>query len=362
MSRPAKPPISDNDPRWQAVLARDPSADQHFVYAVRTTGVYCRPSSPSRLPRRENVEFFDTPQQAEAAGYRASRRHAANRTQLAEQHTAQVTRACQLIESADSEPNLNQLAAHVGMSPFHFHRVFKAVTGLTPKAYASAQRARKVRARLLQAQSITEALYDAGYNSNSRFYASSDDLLGMLPGTYRNGGANMQIRFAVGQCALGAILVAQSARGICAILLGDDPHALLEDLQDTFPKAHFIGADPDFEQLVARVVGFVEAPAIGLDLPLDLRGTAFQQRVWQALRTIPSGSTVSYAEIAQRIGAPKAVRAVAQACGANSIAVAIPCHRVVRSDGGLSGYRWGVARKQQLLELEHVAAQAEPGE
>ncbi|MDN7139294.1 bifunctional DNA-binding transcriptional regulator/O6-methylguanine-DNA methyltransferase Ada [Pseudomonas sp. JQ170] len=347
-----KPRISESDPRWQAIVARDPAADRDFVYAVRTTGVYCRPSSASRLPRIENVEFFDTPAQAEAAGYRPSKRRAADQTHVADLHRAQVTRACQLIENAESAPSLNQLAAQLDMSPFHFHRVFKAVTGVTPKAYASAHRARKVRKQLQQSSTITDALYEAGFNSNSRFYESSNARLGMTPGAYRDGGANTDIRFAIGQCSLGAILVAQSARGICAILLGDDPQALLQELQDKFPKANLLGADATFETLVARVVGLVETPGIGLDLPLDLRGTAFQERVWQALRTIPAGTTASYAEIAQRIGAPKAVRAVAQACAANSLAVAIPCHRVVRSDGNLSGYRWGVERKRQLLERE----------
>lgn len=349
---PRTPSIDVNDPRWQAVLARDAAADDDFVYGVRTTGVYCRASSPSRLPRPENVEFFDTAAQAEAAGYRPSRHYAADPRQLAEQHATQVTRACQLIETAEVEPSLKQVAAHVGMSPYHFHRVFKAATGLTPKAYANARRAHKVRRQLEQPGSITDALYKAGYNSNSRFYEDSNARLGMTPAAYRAGGANASIRFAIAQCSLGALLVAQSERGVCAILLGDDPEALLHDLQDKFPKAELIGADAEFEQWVAKVVGFIEAPALGLDLPLDLRGTAFQERVWQALRSIPAGSTASYAEIAQRIGAPRAVRAVAQACAANSLAVAVPCHRVVRSNGNLSGYRWGVERKQALLARE----------
>lgn len=352
MRRTDKPAVSESDPRWQALLARDASADGTFVYGVRTTGVYCPPSSSARRPNIENVEFFDTPAQAEAAGYRPSKRRGSDPGHLAREHAAQVTRACQLIESAETAPSLNQLAEQVNMSPYHFHRVFKRATGLTPKAYASAHRARKLRNQLQRAESITEAVYEAGFNSNSRFYESSNARLGMTPGTWRDGGANTDIHFAIAQCTLGAILIAQSAKGICAILLGDDPQALLQDLQDKFPKANLIGADQHFEHLVARVVGFVEAPAIGLDLPLDLRGTAFQERVWQALREIPVGRTASYAEIAERIGAPKAVRAVAQACGANSLAVAVPCHRVVRSDGNLSGYRWGVERKQQLLERE----------
>lgn len=352
MRHKSRPVINESDPRWQALIARDPAADQTFVYGVRTTGVYCHPSSPARRPRLENVEFFNSPAQAEAAGYRPSRRRGIDADALARQHAAQVTRACKLIEEAETVPSLNQLAEQVSMSPYHFHRVFKRATGLTPKAYASAYRARKLRSHLHSADSITEAVYEAGFNSNSRFYESSNARLGMTPGAYRDGGVNTDIHFAIGQCSLGAILVAQSVRGVCAILLGDDPQALVQDLQDKFPKAHFIGADEGFEQTVARVVGFVEAPAIGLDLPLDLRGTVFQERVWQALRDIPPGHTASYAEIAERIGSPKAVRAVAQACAANSIAVAIPCHRVVRSDGTLSGYRWGVERKQQLLERE----------
>ncbi|WP_166364979.1 bifunctional DNA-binding transcriptional regulator/O6-methylguanine-DNA methyltransferase Ada [Pseudomonas akapageensis] len=348
----SKHTVSESDPRWQAVLARDPAADAAFVYGVKTTGVYCRASSPSRLPKRENVEFFETAAQAEAAGYRPSKRAAADQTSVAGQHAALVTRACEIIEHADESPNLNSLAEQVGMSPYHFHRVFKATTGLTPKAYASSHRARRMRDQLARASSVTDALYEAGFNSNSRFYETSAGVLGMKPGDYRAGGANNDIRFAVGECSLGAILVAQSDRGICAILLGEDPDALVHDLQDKFPRANFIGGDQDFEQLIAKVVGFIEAPAIGLDLPLDVRGTAFQERVWQALSTIPVGTTASYAEIARMIGAPKSFRAVAQACGANSIAVAIPCHRVVRSDGDLSGYRWGVERKRRLLERE----------
>lgn len=346
---------TEHDPRWAAVLARDPQADGQFVYAVKTTGIYCRPSSLARLPKPQNVEFFDTAQQAEAAGYRPSKRASKDQSDVAAQHAATVATACRQIEIAENPPALNELAETAGLSPFHFHRVFKAATGLTPRAYAAAHRSRRVRERLADGNSVTDALYDAGFNSNSRFYESANQLLGMKPGDYRAAGQNNNIHFAVGQCSLGAILVAQSERGVCAILLGDDPHQLVCDLQDQFRKANLIGADSGFEQLIAKVVGFIEAPAIGLDLPLDVRGTAFQERVWQALREIPLGSTASYAEIAQRIGAPTSMRAVAQACGANRLAVAIPCHRVVRSDGNLSGYRWGVERKRQLLERETPA-------
>lgn len=340
----------EHDPRWAAVVARDPRADGQFVYAVKTTGIYCRPSSLARLPKPQNVEFFDSAELAEAAGYRPSKR--ASKDQNDAQHAAIVAAACRQIEACETLPALNSLAATAGLSPFHFHRLFKAATGLTPQAYATAHRSRKLRARLADGGSVTDALYDAGFNSNSRFYESADQLLGMTPTDYRAAGQNNDIRFAVGQCSLGAILVAQSERGICAILLGDDPHQLVCNLQDQFRNANLIGADSEFEQLIASVVGFVESPATGLNLPLDIRGTAFQERVWQALREIPPGSTASYAEIAQRIGAPTSMRAVAQACGANRLAVAIPCHRVVRSDGNLSGYRWGVERKRQLLERE----------
>jgi AraC family transcriptional regulator of adaptative response/methylated-DNA-[protein]-cysteine methyltransferase len=275
---------------------------------------------------------------------------------LSEAVAAVVAEACRRIEDAEEPPKLDALAASAGMSPFYFHRQFKAITGLTPKAYGAADRAKKVRAELADGKtSVTSAIYGAGFNSNSRFYESSNEVLGMTPTAYKQGGKDADIRFAVGQCSLGAILVARSKKGICAITLGDNPDELVRDLQDRFPNANLIGADRGFERLVARVVGFVEAPRIGLDLPLDVRGTAFQQRVWQALRGIPAGKTASYAEVARRIGKPKAVRAVAQACGANKIAVAIPCHRVVKNDGVLSGYRWGVERKRALLEKEAKA-------
>jgi len=244
------------------------------------------------------------------------------------------------------------LARHVGLSTYHFHRVVKAATGLTPKGYAAAHRASLVRKSLNKSDTVTDAIYDAGYNSNSRFYETSNQVLGMTPSNYRGGGAQTDIRFAVGECSLGSILVAQSERGICAIFLGDDPDALVRELQDQFPNANLIGGDAGFEQLVAKVVGFVEAPERGLDLPLDVRGTAFQQRVWQSLRRIPAGSTASYTDVAKLIGSPRSVRAVAQACGANKLAVVIPCHRVVRNDGALSGYRWGVERKRALLKKE----------
>ena len=342
--------ITENDPRWAAVVARDPQAN--FFYSVKTTGVYCRPCCAARLARPENVQFYRTCQDAEKAGFRPCKRCKPDQASPVEQHAEKIASACRLIESSETPPSLELLAQHVGLSTYHFHRVFKAATGLTPKGYASAHRANLVRKSLNKSDTVTEAIYDAGYNSNSRFYETSNQVLGMTPSNYRAGGAQTDIRFAVGKCSLGSILVAQSDRGICAIFLGDDPDSLVRELQDQFPKANLIGGDAGFERLVAKVVGFVEAPALGLDLPLDVRGTAFQQRVWQSLRKIPAGSTASYTDVAKLIGSPNSVRAVAQACGANALAVAIPCHRVVRNDGALSGYRWGVERKRALLEKE----------
>ncbi len=343
---------TQRDPRWAAVARRDPGADGRFYYSVTTTGVYCRPSCASRLARPENVRFFATGTDAEQAGFRPCKRCRPDQPSPGSQRAAKVAEICRWIASTGTVPGLADLAARAGMSPHHFHRVFKSVTGLTPRAYAAAHRAGRVRGALARGATVTDAIYGAGYGSSGRFYETSNAVLGMTPSAYRAGGAGMELRFAVGACSLGSILVAQSSRGICAILLGDDPRALTRELQDRFPRARLIGGDKAYEKLVARVVGFVEAPGRGLDLPLDVRGTAFQQRVWQALRNIPAGKTASYAEIAKRIGSPRSVRAVAGACAANALAVAIPCHRVVRSDGGLSGYRWGVERKRALLKRE----------
>lgn len=344
--------LTKNDDRWSAVIARSPEADGVFYYSVKTTGVYCRPSCAARLARPENVRFHITCADAEQAGFRPCKRCKPDQPSLLEQYTAKVAKACRNIQSAESMPSLEDLAKHVGVSTYHFHRMFKQVIGLTPREYAAAYREKQVRDELGRSGTVTEAIFDAGYNSSGRFYEKSNKVLGMTPTNYRAGGTNTEIRFAVGECSLGTILVAQSDRGVCAILLGDDPDELARDLQDRFPRANLIGGDGEFEQMIAKVVGFVEAPTMGLDLPLDIRGTAFQQRVWQALREIPVGETMSYTTIANRIGAPNSMRAVAQACAANTLAVAIPCHRVVRNDGGLSGYRWGVERKRALLQKE----------
>lgn len=341
-----------SDPRWDAILRRDPQADGTFFYSVASTGVYCRPSCGSRAARPGNVQFHASASAAEAAGFRPCKRCAPNQPGLREQHAAKIAEVCRHIERAIEEPRLAELARSAGMSPFHLHRVFRAVTGLTPKQYATAHRSKAVRRKLASSQTVTEAIYDAGYNSSGRFYGSSDRVLGMKPTSFRAGGKGEEIQFAVGQTTLGAILVGGSERGICAILLGDDADALMRDLANRFPRANLLGGDSLFEELVAKVVGLVEAPNLGHDLPLDIRGTAFQQRVWQALRELPAGSRASYREIAEKLDMPRAVRAVAGACAANALAVAIPCHRVVRSDGGLSGYRWGVDRKRSLLERE----------
>jgi AraC family transcriptional regulator of adaptative response/methylated-DNA-[protein]-cysteine methyltransferase len=341
-----------DDARYAAVLNHDSSADGQFVYSVKTTGVYCRPSCHSRTALRRNVRFHDSPLAAEQAGFRPCKRCQPDGPALAEYHTAKIAAACRTIESAEKNPGLALLAREAGMSRFHFHRVFKKITGLTPKAYALAHRADRVRLELSRRNTVTEAIYESGFNSNGRFYANSSSVLGMKPRQFRQGGAGELIRFAVGKCSLGSILVALSKKGVCAISVGDQPEVLIRDLRDMFPSARLVSGDKQFASVIAKVIAFVEAPGIGLDLPLDLRGTVFQRRVWKALREIPAGTTASYLELAVRIGAPRAIRAVASACASNKLAVAIPCHRALRNDGRLSGYRWGIKRKQTLLRLE----------
>jgi AraC family transcriptional regulator, regulatory protein of adaptative response / methylated-DNA-[protein]-cysteine methyltransferase len=348
---PTPPSVAD-DPRWARIVARDKAADGHLWYSVSTTGVYCRPSCPSRIANPKNVQLHDTLQSAKATGFRPCKRCNPDGPSIERENSALVAKVCRVIEESEEEPSLEKLAAAIGRSPSYFHRMFKAATGVTPKQYAAAHRAKRVRQGLASGSSVTEAIYGAGFNSSGRFYEKSTDMLGMTPSQYRAGGTNEEIKFAVGQSSLGAVLVASSKKGVAAILLGNDPDELVRNLQDRFPKARLIGADHEYEALVARVVAFVEKPGIGMDLPLDVRGTAFQQRVWRALQEIPVGATVSYAEIARRIGHPRAVRAVAGACADNKLAVAIPCHRVVRNDGSLSGYAWGVERKRILLDRE----------
>ncbi len=352
-----------DEERWSAVQRRESSADGAFFYSVRTTGVYCRPTCAARLPLRSNVRFHSTAAEAEAAGFRACKRCRPGGPELAARRVAAIAAACRLVEKSEALPRVADLAAAAAMSRFHFQRVFKEVTGLTPQVYAREKRAERLRAQLHRGAPVTDAIYAAGFNSSSRFYAEAGKTLGMPARDYRAGGANAAIRFAVGECSLGAILVAASERGVCAILLGDDAAALTRELEDRFPRADLQPGDRDFDQWVARVVGLVEAPQLGCELPLDIRGSAFEQRVWRALRDIPPGSTASYAEIAATIGAPSSARAVARACAANALAVAIPCHRVVRSDGGIAGYRWGVERKRALLDAERTKLENSwPGE
>ncbi|MCR9144875.1 MAG: bifunctional DNA-binding transcriptional regulator/O6-methylguanine-DNA methyltransferase Ada [bacterium] len=348
-------PATAEDPRWAAVVARDRGADGAFYYSVRTTGVYCRPSCGARRPRMENVGFYATTAAAEAAGFRACKRCQPAGPSTDSRQAELVARVVRILEESENTPTLEALATETGVSPYHLHRVFKSRIGLTPAAYARAHRAQRMRAELDRLQSVTDAIFEAGYGSSSRFYEQSQDRLGMTPGQFRAGGAGAEIRFAVGESYMGALLVACSAVGVCAISLGDDPDQLVRELQDRFPQARMIGADAQFERLIARVVGQIEEPTRAFadgELPLDVRGTAFQQRVWQALREIPIGETRSYAKLAAEIGRPGGARAVARACAANSLAVAIPCHRVIRGDGALSGYRWGVERKRMLLERE----------
>ncbi|MBI3431909.1 MAG: bifunctional DNA-binding transcriptional regulator/O6-methylguanine-DNA methyltransferase Ada [Hydrogenophilales bacterium] len=338
--------------RWQAVVGRDPQADGEFVYAVRTTGVYCRPSCPSRAARRQNVAFFDTPALAAAAGYRPCKRCRPDAPSPQQERNERVLRACRTIEHSLSALSLAQLAQQAGMSPHHFQRVFKAVTGLSPKGYHKAVQARRVAASLQSAPSVTDAFYDAGFNSAGRFYEEAPALLGMSPGNYRKGGAGEHIRHAVAPCTLGWVIVAATRKGVCAIEFGESAQALEDRIRARFPQARFEPADAGFEQWIARVLEYIEQPRGVLDLPLDVQGTVFQRRVWQTLQAIPAGETASYGEIATRIGQPGAYRAVAHACAENVVAVAIPCHRAVRADGSLAGYRWGLARKAELLKRE----------
>jgi AraC family transcriptional regulator of adaptative response/methylated-DNA-[protein]-cysteine methyltransferase len=345
-------PFPGDADRWNAVQRRDRTADGEFVYGVKTTGIFCRPSCGSKAARRENVDFYDNPEAAKAAGFRACKRCRPGEPDKSQRRAEMVAAACRAIEEAEEPPSLEALAKAARVSRYHFHRQFKEVTGVTPKAYAAACRAGKLRGELESGASVTSAIFDAGYNASSRFYEESTSRLGMRPRQYRDGGRDAQIKFAVGECSLGAVLVAATGEGVCAIDFGEDAGDLVEGLQDRFPRAELVGGDDAFEALVATVIGHLEVPRGELELPLDIRGTAFQQKVWAALRTIPAGKTASYSDIARAIGKPSAVRAVAQACSANRIAVAIPCHRVVRLDGDVAGYRWGVERKRELLSRE----------
>lgn len=343
--------VSDES-RWQAVETRDNRADEQFVFAVKTTGICCRPSCSARHPLRKNVLFFENVAAAVDAGFRPCKRCQPDKPAPEQQRIDRITEACRILEASSEPIVLAELAARVAMSPFHFHRLFKLVTGLTPHAWQKALRAKRLREQLNEGEGVTRAVFEAGYQSGSNFYQQANEVLGMTAKQYRQGGARATIQFVVGSCRLGEFLVAQSERGICAILLGNDGQSLIHELETSFPNSSLDVGDESFARRVAQVVSVLEHPGQQVALPLDIQGTAFQQQVWQALREIPAGQTASYSDIAQRIGKPQAVRAVAGACAANKLAVVIPCHRVVRNDGALSGYRWGVDRKRQLLEIE----------
>jgi AraC family transcriptional regulator of adaptative response/methylated-DNA-[protein]-cysteine methyltransferase len=343
--------------RWQALVERDLQACGEFVYGVLTTGVYCRPTCASRRPKRENVRFFETGKEAEQAGFRPCKRCRPETPDWKSPQIRTVLKACKMIDEAETPPSLKDLAHALGLSAFHFQRLFKRLVGVTPKQYAAERRASLLRKHLKEGSTVTDAMYHAGFGSSSRFYEKATATLGMNPSTYKNGARDKQIRFAIVPCFLGLVLVASTAQGVCAIDFGHNPAALKENLHRRFPKAVFQEAGPEFAAMIAKVLAFLEDPhGRSLDLPLDIQGTAFQRRVWLALQEVLPGETVSYADIASRIGKPKAARAVAKACASNPVAVAIPCHRVVRANGQLGGYRWGPERKRVLLERERKAA------
>jgi AraC family transcriptional regulator, regulatory protein of adaptative response / methylated-DNA-[protein]-cysteine methyltransferase len=345
---------------WTAVENRDAGADGRFFYGVRTTGVYCRPGCASRRPLRANTVFFETTEAAKAAGFRACKRCRPTDGSAASRHLAAVEKACALLRASETVPSLAELAYAAAISRFHFHRVFKQITGVTPRDYARSHRLGRLGEKLDAGQPIAASIYASGFGSSSRAYEAAPAGLGMTPGARRRGGSGETIRFVTVETPLGWALVAATERGICMTALGDDREKLAEALSRRFPAAAVIAEDAGLKGWADRIVRFITAPGENLDLPLDIRGTAFQARVWRALQRIPLGKTASYTEIAAALGQPKAVRAVAQACAANKLALIVPCHRVIRSDGNLGGYRWGLERKRALLAREHAAAA--PGE
>jgi AraC family transcriptional regulator of adaptative response/methylated-DNA-[protein]-cysteine methyltransferase len=344
----------DETSAWDAVLGRDARRDGQFVYAVATTGVYCRPSCPSRRPRRERVRFFTAPEEAERAGFRACRR--CRPREGAAPDARLVERACAYLETHLDEPvTLDTLGQALGVSPWHLQRTFKRLTGVSPKEMVRARRTERLKKRLQQGDDVAAATYEAGFGSGSRVYETSDARLGMTPATYRRGGAGMRIRFTTAGSSLGRLLVAMTERGVCAVALGDTDEELAGSLRREYPQAVIERAELDAEDLERRitaVLGFLEGTSPHLALPLDVQATAFQERVWKALQEIPAGETRTYGEIAAALGQPQAARAVARACATNPVALAIPCHRVVRGDGVSGGYRWGADRKSRILAGE----------
>jgi AraC family transcriptional regulator, regulatory protein of adaptative response / methylated-DNA-[protein]-cysteine methyltransferase len=355
---PAPQSLAPLDPEaaWAAVLARDSRLDGRFVYAVASTGVYCRPTCPSRRPRRDNVRFFAAPTEAERAGFRPCRRCRPRREESPRAEI--VRRACAFLETnLESGATLADLAREVGMSPYHLQRTFKAATGLSPKQYAARLRAAEFKAEVQRGESVTSATYGAGYGSSSRLYETADANLGMTPGAYRRGGLGMRIRFTFAASPFGRLLVGATERGICAVMLGDEDAALEAELRGEYPRAAIERDDAGLSDQVAAVLPHLNGTAPAGDLPLDLQATAFQWQVWRALQQIPYGETRSYRDIAAALGRPRAVRAVAQACAGNRVALVVPCHRAVRSDGKAGGYRWGAERKRRILDREAEASQ-----
>jgi AraC family transcriptional regulator, regulatory protein of adaptative response / methylated-DNA-[protein]-cysteine methyltransferase len=352
------PAYASDTQRWQAVVARDAKADNQFFYSVASTGVYCRPSCAARLPKRENVAFHNNCEAAERAGFRACKRCKPNEPELQQRQREVIERICQLIERSETPLSLDELAQSATMSRFHFQRTFKKIVGITPKQFQQALRRVRIQRSLHDERNITEAIYAAGFNSSGHFYADAKQMLGMKPQQFQRGGADVIIRYGMVPCALGVLLLAATDKGICSIELGDNAQHLADALKRHFPRAQLVPMDAQVEQWLREIVQFIEQPHSALQLPLDIQGTAFQRQVWQVLRDIPLGETSSYSEIAARIGNPRAVRAVATACASNRLALAIPCHRVIRGNGELAGYRWGIERKQQLLERE--AGQSRP--
>jgi AraC family transcriptional regulator of adaptative response/methylated-DNA-[protein]-cysteine methyltransferase len=349
--------------RWNAVVRRDRRANKAFVYGVLTTSIYCRPACSSRLPKYDNVRFFNTCKEAEQAGFRPCKRCCPKSDETFDTHFASIVNACQLIENSEEPLPLKELGKRVGLSPFHFQRLFKKVIGITPKQYTMEKRLKRVCSELRKDSSVTDAIYGAGFASSSRFYEKAGSMLGMKPTEYKKGGAGIRIRFAVARAYLGWVLIGATLKGICSIDLGDNPEILKKRLRNRFPKAEILDNDDIFQTWVKQILAHIEKPNLPLNLPLDIQGTAFQRLIWMALREIPPGSVSSYAEIAAKIGKPKAARAVARACASNQIALVIPCHRAVRRDGRLGGYRWDIERKRAVLEREakqiHVLGQAE---
>jgi len=342
----------NNDQRWALVLNRDLKADGGFVYAVRSTGVFCRPSCPSRRPRREQVEFFDSPGEAQQAGYRACRRcmPLARNEQM-----AKVEVACRYIEqNLETTLKLEEIAASASLSPFHFQRLFKRTLGISPRQYQQARRAEKFKLELQKQSRITDAIYEAGYGSSSRAYENGSEQLGMTPTAFRNGGEGVTIRYTITPSELGKLLIATTPRGVCSVRFGNNDRELEKELRNGFNAAEIQRDDHSLRTMAEKVRSLWAGRMPSGSIPLDIQGTAFQQRVWSALRSIPRGETRSYSEIANQIGKPKAVRAVANACASNPVAIVVPCHRVVAKDGDPAGYRWGVERKQALLRAEQT--------